>query len=415
MTDDMTWEGRTGVSEDDLREWMPDLCAGLVVLALGLVETVQGPGFTRFDGEGGLIVPLWTYCFPVAVAAAVTTARHLPGPTLAGCWALAVLQLATGHQITTTELSLAWVSFSCARWGSTPTLVTSGLSGPLVALLLGASSLVSPLLGTGVLLGRLVNGLGGTEVVLALVVAVVGSVLSLVPWLVGLLLRSRSREQASARGEERATAQVAASYEVARLQEQHARLARDVHDVVGHSLTVILSQAEAAQYLPDDPAQLKETLATIAGSARTSLLDVRQVLGATQASAPDVDVLSQVIEAARHSGVEVRDSVEGVPQPLPPELAEVARRVLQEMLTNAFRHGDRTQPVVVERHWEGELRVEVTNACPDEEATVVLGSGSGIDGMRQRLEAVGGRLDVRRRSGSPATFTATAWVPVRPR
>ena len=412
MTNDVTWGGRTGMSEEDLRAWLPDLCAGLVVLALGLIETGQGSyGYYRL----GPPLDWYVWIFPVAVAAAVTTARHRPGPTLAGCWALAVLQLATGHQITTTELSLAWVSFSCARWGSTPTLVTSGLSGPLVALLLGASSLVSPLLGTGVLLGPLVNGLGGTEIVLVLVVAVIGSVLTLIPWLVGLLFRSRSREQASARGEERATAQAAASYEVARLQEQQARLARDVHDVVGHSLTVILSQAEAAQYLPDEPTRLKQTLATIAESARSSLLDVRQVLASTTAPPQDVDVLSQVIDGVRAGGVDVVDSVEGTPQPLPPELAEVARRVLQEMVTNALRHGDRSRPVVVERHWEGDLRVEVTNACPEEEPTVVLGSGSGIDGMRSRLEAVGGRLDVRRRTGEPSTFTATAWVPVRPR
>src|SRR5689334_9640009 len=166
MTNDVTWGGRTGMSEEDLRAWLPDLCAGLVVLALGLIETGQGSyGYYRL----GPPLDWYVWIFPVAVAAAVTTARHRPGPTLAGCWALAVLQLATGHQITTTELSLAWVSFSCARWGSTPTLVTSGLSGPLVALLLGASSLVSPLLGTGVLLGPLVNGLGGTEIVLVVV------------------------------------------------------------------------------------------------------------------------------------------------------------------------------------------------------------------------------------------------------
>ncbi len=400
---------------DDWRPWVPDLVAGLVVLALGLLEAVSGPGFSTYGSGSPLDVPWWHLVVPVAVAAAVTAARRLPGATLAGCWVLAVLQLAVGHPVGVVELSLAWVAFCCARWGSTATLVTSGLSGPLAALLVGASSLASPVLGTGTLVGPVLDRLGGTEVVLVLVVAGTGCVVSLVPWLVGLLLRSRSRERASAQGEERATAQVAASLEVARLQEQQARLARDVHDVVGHSLTVILSQAEAAQYLPDDADQLKHTLATIAGSARTSLVDVRHVLAATGAPSSDVDVLTQVIEGARTSGVAVQDSVEGVPQPLPPELAEVARRVLQEMLTNAIRHGDRAQPVVVERHWEGDLRVEVTNACPDEEATVVLGSGSGIGGMRSRLEGVGGRLDVRRRSGEPSTFTATAWVPMRPR
>jgi signal transduction histidine kinase len=115
----------------------------------------------------------------------------------------------------------------------------------------------------------------------------------------------------------------------------------------------------------------------------------------------------------------------GSAQPLPPELDIVAFRVLQEMLTNAIKHGQRDQPVLVERHWEGELRIEVRNvidtSAPETQPLVMAEpipehSGQGLDGMRRRLESVGGRLDVRRRTeaGGP-TFTATAWVPVRSR
>jgi signal transduction histidine kinase len=93
------------------------------------------------------------------------------------------------------------------------------------------------------------------------------------------------------------------------------------------------------------------------------------------------------------------------------------------MLTNAIKHGRRDEPVVVERHWGGDLRIEVGNGIADEgapdETQPIAGvqidpadRGQGIDGMRRRLEAVGGRLDVRRRT-DPPTFTATAWVPVR--
>jgi signal transduction histidine kinase len=90
----------------------------------------------------------------------------------------------------------------------------------------------------------------------------------------------------------------------------------------------------------------------------------------------------------------------------------VAFRVLQEMLTNAIKHGRRDQPVHVERHWEGDLRIEVQNAVPEAAAADGERDGQGLGGMRRRLEAVGGRLDVRRRT-DPPTFTATAWVPVR--
>jgi signal transduction histidine kinase len=84
--------------------------------------------------------------------------------------------------------------------------------------------------------------------------------------------------------------------------------------------------------------------------------------------------------------------------------------VLQEMLTNAIKHGRRDSPVIVERHWDGELRIEVRNVI----GTTQPGAGQGVEGMRRRLEAVGGRLDVRRRDEAHGpTFTATAWVPVR--
>ena len=116
----------------------------------------------------------------------------------------------------------------------------------------------------------------------------------------------------------------------------------------------------------------------------------------------------------RESGHEVVSSEVGTRQPLPPELDVVAYRVLQEMLTNAIKHGRRDEPVFVERHWEGELRIEVRNVIDADAAEDA--PGQGLDGMRRRLESVGGHFDVRRRdeAGVP-TFTATAWVPVRSR
>jgi signal transduction histidine kinase len=211
--------------------------------------------------------------------------------------------------------------------------------------------------------------------------------------------------------------------EIARLREEQARLARDVHDVVGHSLAVILAQAESAQFLDDvDTAGLKRTMSTIATSARSSLQDVRTVLTATQQpAAPRTGGLDTLIEGVRASGHEVTSTEVGTPQPLPPELEVVAYRVLQEMLTNAIKHGRRDAPVLVERHWEGELRIEVRNVIGTDDGPVdpaltqpIATAGRGLDGMRRRLEAAGGRLDVRRREEPDgASFTATAWVPVR--
>nr|WP_227467959.1 histidine kinase [Nocardioides lijunqiniae] len=207
--------------------------------------------------------------------------------------------------------------------------------------------------------------------------------------------------------------------EIARLREEQTRLARDVHDVVGHSLAVILAQAESAQYLSDvDTQKLKVTMENIATSARSSLQDVRQVLTPSDRAEPLRSAeLDELIAGVRASGHEVVSSEVGAVQPLPPELEVVAFRVLQEMLTNAIRHGRRDEPVFVERHWPdgswvGELRIEVRNVV--DAAADETPPGQGLEGMRRRLESVGGRLDVRRRAATEGeTFTATAWVPVR--
>jgi signal transduction histidine kinase len=327
------------------------------------------------------------------------------------------------------EMSLVAVMFGTARWGRPLTVVAGGLSIPLIVAA-GVLTLVGQGYDTFTVspLGQLISDLyyasstGGVATALAAVATVLAA-----PWLAGLTVRfafrARDSRASQARAEQQtllAVAQTEQAREIARLREEQARLARDVHDVVGHSLAVILAQAESAQFLPDDdPARLKQTMATIASSARSSLQDVRQVL-----SAPDGPTqtrpLDTLVDGVRASGHDVVLRELGTARPLPPELEVTAYRVLQEMLTNAVKHGRRAEPVLVERHWpedslSDELRIEVRNGV-DEDAPPGE-RGSGLDGMRKRLEAVGGRLDVRRREEDDATttFTVTAWIPLGPR
>nr|WP_245241223.1 histidine kinase [Streptomyces spiramenti] len=305
----------------------------------------------------------------------------------------------------------------------------------------------------GVWLPRLLDARGAVTLLLLTALAICA-----LPWLVGLVLRLRAAarasreksvedEEARRRAEaqrsaaeaqrSQAEAQRSEAQEIARLREGQARLARDVHDVVGHSLAVILAQAESAQFLPDEDTEgRRRTMENIASSARQSLRDVRQVLasiagpdgpGLQPTGSPDT-----LIEDVRAAGGEVRDHVIGAPRPLPSDVGTVAFRVLQEMLTNALKHGVRGEPVLVERHWDEQLRIEVRNAVSPRTAAGV--SGMGLEGMRARLDTVGGRLSVARHPGhaadeetadDPATvwappdggrrpdsYTATAWIPL---
>jgi signal transduction histidine kinase len=400
--------------------WVPDLLAGVMVALLGLWEMHGDRTVSSRPGE--VLVVL-------GVAAAVGLSRHAPGAALSVAWLTGGVHIVTGTGPMVIEVALAIVAFACARWGTQAVVWISGVSIPVAAAiavaLLDANVLYDALntAGVRVLAGRAYDGTNGWRVPAGLL----GTALLTAPWLLGLALRFSAGSQASRASQVVAEAERDQAEEIARLREDQARLARDVHDVVGHSLAVILAQAESAQYLDDaDTAALKRTMANIAMSARSSLDDVRTVLASTQGapSAPARGAdLESLLDGVRASGHIVESTVDGTAHPMPPELEVVAFRVLQEMLTNAIKHGRRDQPVVVERHWSGDLRIEVQNAVvdhrpPDETQPincVPLSSpagGQGIDGMRRRLEAVGGRLDVRRRT-DPPTFTATAWVPVR--
>ena len=399
------------------RTWAPDLGIGVVVLVLGVVElfSIDTTYYVSNPRPGLFLVVL-------GIATAAGLSRQLPALALALVWVVGTLQVLGGVQLMMVELAIGVVAFGAARWGSAATVVLSALSIPVAAAI--AVLWIDP----GVFYAALDTA--GFRAIAEqtsrfddrwqVTAAIAGMAVLGVPWLAGLALRFSARAEQSRESQVTAEAQRDQAEEVARLRDQQTQLARDVHDVVGHSLAVILAQAEAAQYLPeDDTAALRRTMDNIAASARSSLEDVRQVLastsGAAVAPARHAD-LDSLVEGVRLSGHEVTATEVGAAQPLPPELEVVAFRVLQEMLTNAIKHGRRDHPIAVERHWEGDLRIEVRNALGDapgaEDGTAT--GGQGVDGMRRRLDAVGGRLDVRRRE-DPPSFTATAWVPVRSR
>ncbi len=428
------------------RDWVPDVALGIVVAALGVVQALTSAYYDTSQRIALVLVALST-------AGIVTLSRRRPGLALALVWVMAFSHVAMTIPVLLVEVSFVVVSFATARWGRPLTVALGGLSIPTVAalaLFLVAVRNTYPLpVGDSRTLLDLSSRLGGTVYIGA---AIVGLALLGVPWLAGLVLRFRESATTSQASQEiaeveaaRAQRETEQAHEIARLRDDQARLARDVHDVVGHSLAVILAQAESAQYLPDrDTEKLKATMATIATSARSSLQDVRHVLTAAQdapTGAATPRPLDTLVEGVRASGHEVVSRELGTPQPLPPELEVVAYRVLQEMLTNALKHGDRDEPVFVERlwpdgSWSGELRIEVRNRiaehptpAPDETRPITVldaptdasvppqppaSDGRGLDGMRGRLEACGGRLDVRRRvEPEGITFTTTAWVPVR--
>jgi signal transduction histidine kinase len=409
------------MSETGWRPWLPEAIAALMVLAIGSTEAVVFWAMTDGRAEG--------FAQALAVAVAVGMCRREPGTALGLVWGLGLVHVVTGAPIMLVEFALTAVFFGGARWGRPPTVVISALSVPLavvVAFVLHEGRIVSlHLLLGGSRLGEIIR----QEPTVQLTLSLIGLLVVAAPWPAGLVMRfleraSTSRVAMLAAEEAAAGAwrETEHAREIAHLRDQQTHLARDVHDVVGHSLAVILAQAESGQYL-DDTATLKKTLQTIATSARSSLQDVRGVLSSTRDATigpGDTDRFDGLIAGVRGSGHEIVAAEMGTPRQLPRDAAEVAYRVFQEMLTNAIKHGRRDQPITVERHWPAAqatggvtdtLRIEVTNVAED---STEASPGLGLDGMRRRLEAIGGHLDVRRREqAAGTTFTITAYVPLR--
>ncbi|MCS5732911.1 sensor histidine kinase [Herbiconiux daphne] len=446
-----------------VRSWAPDLAAGLAVLVLGLWEAYANAHAGYDYGLGPWLVVFGT-------AAAVSLVRRNGWWSLGILWAVLVLQVATATDLMLIQLAVVGIAFGLARWGSKPLLWASGASIPFATVL-----------GLGYI-GLLANGIWGTRVARNLIVPLVDSgipwplvVLPMIagllalPWFAGLAARYWGAARMSQRSQAEAEAEALAAQherarmtEIATLREGQARLARDVHDVVGHSLTVILAQAESAQFLDgDDPEALKRTMTTIAESARSSLQEVRAVLTSPDGGHGQRTDLDTLIDATRASGYEITVADAGSPRPLPPELATVAFRVLQEMLTNAIKHGRRDGTVAVERDWGDErLRLSVANeaaegdgdgagavavvadavsgadatngpavtaegaraddssrppagSAPAHGTSTSTSTGNGIGGMRRRLESVGGSLELRQSYGTGSVFTAIASLPVR--
>ena len=407
------------------QERLPDAAAGVMVAVMGLLIAILNyPGFDEYaPAPFGGLSPRRELVLLLIVAlvtgAAVSASRPAPGVALGLAWTLAVIHVVTGVPILITELAIAVVAFGTARWGSHLVVWLSAISIPVgavvvvVFLAIDVQRIAFRFLNLGAL-----GGLGSRWEPYAVVL---GAALLGLPWMAGMVVRvaagARTTVDLATADVARAEADRAQARQIARLREDQARLARDVHDVVGHSLAVILAQAESGQYLPDGDPALKTTLANIATSARTSLQSVRQVLSATRedaaASAPTLDSL---IEGLRTSGYEVVSTQAGAPRQLPPELDLTVYRTLQEMVTNAMKHGRRDRPITVERRWpdgdwEATLRITVSNAVADAGADWT--AGQGLTGMRQRVESVGGWLDVDRHEvAGEARFTASAWIPV---
>jgi signal transduction histidine kinase len=234
------------------------------------------------------------------------------------------------------------------------------------------------------------------------------------PWVVGTQTRMRA---------DRAEAAEARAAQLEREQELHAalvaaaertRIARELHDIVSHSISVVTIQLQAVRRRlgPDHAAEAAD-LAQVEATARQALSEMRRLFGVLRAEGeqpalapqPGLSQLEALVAGARGGGVDVRLVIEGDPQPLSPGIDLAAYRIAQEGLTNALRHSGASEVTVAVRHQPDSLQVEVSDNGRGLQRT--KNPGHGLVGVRERVALYGGAVEVANGPDRGVTLTAT--------
>lgn len=343
-------------------------------------------------------------------SAALALRRLSPELALGIAWIGAVVQMTLGRPPGFADLAIFAVLYASAAYGSTRAYWAGFASALLGALVIAVYLSAGPL--------RLGGGLTWEALPTAIVTLVAAAFALGLSWTIGALVRSGVRARENREAQRRAEAEAIA-------EQERVRIARDMHDVVAHSLAVVVAQADGARYAAAaDPSAAVAALGTISTTARSALADVRLLLTQLRDSQgvgpqPTVADLEGLYAQVRAAGVDLRVEVDPMPPGEPPAAVQLAvYRILQEALTNALRHGAPGGPVDVRLSWfldRVELSVRNPLAPPPASGEHARAAdaprGHGIIGMRERAQLAGGRLDAGA-DAVQARFVVHATIPI---
>jgi signal transduction histidine kinase len=320
-----------------------------------------------------------------AIAVPVVFRRKYPVQGFAIAAVAGALQLIVFPQPVGTDLAILLLLYTLAAYRPRRVSV-AGL----------AVCLIGAVVAVGVWSPR---GVGAVNQILLATVLFSGT--ALVAWVLGDSMRYRraylaSLEDRAARLERErdAQAQIAAAAE-------RARIARELHDVIAHNVSVMVVQADGAGYaLRRDPERAGQALTAISRTGRQALAEMRRLLGvlrsddqqADLAPQPGLEQLRELLDQAREAGMSVSFTLEGPVRPLPEGAELAAYRVVQESLTNTRKHGGLAATAAVTLQYEPDgLLLQVTDDGLGA-AAAADGPGHGLTGMRERVEMYGGTM-----------------------
>ncbi|QIJ63977.1 sensor histidine kinase [Streptomyces sp. JB150] len=377
-----------------------------VLLGLSLVSG-------QVDPEGmGTDRPLLILPVVLLLCVVVALRRRMPEKMLVLAAVVGVAQLVLDVYTTPANFAMLLIVYTAAadgaRWASRLALIGGLCAAPLAQIRWPATD--SSLLGD-------------------IAVAVFQTVPFALAWVLGDSMRTRRAylaqlEERAARLEKEREAQAKVA-----VAAERARIARELHDVVAHNVSVMVVQADGAAYVLDAaPDQAKKALETISSTGRQALAEMRRLLGVLRTGEhqesgeyvpqPDVQQIEELVEQCRGSGLPVDFRIEGTPRPLPSGVELTAYRIVQEALTNTRKHGGPNAGASVRLvYFDDGLGLLVEDdgkGAPHElyEEGGVDGQGHGLIGMRERVGMVGGTLDAGPRPGGG--FRISALLPLKP-
>ncbi|MFC4611840.1 sensor histidine kinase [Streptomyces maoxianensis] len=377
----------------------------VVLFGFSVLWVIQVPVGVQARTAAGVIVLL--------LSLVVALRRRMPERMLVLAAVLGVVQLVLDIEVNPADFAMMVIIYTVAahdgsRWASRLALL-GGLSAATLAQVRWPMEEA----GTG---GRIFF-------------TIVMSATFALAWVLGDSIRTRRAYFAQL--EERATRlekEREAQAKVA-VAAERARIARELHDVVAHNVSVMVVQADGAAYVLDAaPDQAKQALETISTTGRQALAEMRRLLGVLRTGdaresgeyvpQPDVQQIEDLVEQVRIAGLTVDFKIEGTPRPLPSGVELTAYRIVQEALTNTRKHGgpeagasvrlvyfDDGLGLLVEDDGRGAAHELYEDGGAD-------GRGHGLIGMRERVGMVGGTLDTGPRPGGG--FRISALLPLKP-
>ncbi|OIV37328.1 two-component sensor histidine kinase [Mangrovactinospora gilvigrisea] len=385
----------------------PIVVDGIWAIGLMFISVVQvvmqylsfRHGYAGPDGHRyGPVHSVLALVFAAVISAAITVKRRYPVLTGFAVLAVGIVQLATGVGFVFADLGALAMVYNAAgygpRWLSRTALVCGALAGPASAIRFSSPTALNDFWGM-----------------------VIGAILSAAPfvvaWALGDLTRTRRAYYASLEDRARRLERERDAQTKVAAAAERARIARELHDVVAHNVSVMVVQADGAKFVLDQaPEQAKEALDTIAGTGRQALTEMRRLLGVLRSEEaiefvpqPGVEQIGDLLEQVRGAGLPVEFSVDGEVRPLSRGIELTVFRIVQEALTNTRKHGGPNAAAAVHLYY-GDSELDLTVEDDGRGAAAALhdrggadGLGHGLIGMRERVGMVGGTFSAGPRPG----------------